>query len=288
MTQQRLRVSVVVPVHNGMPHLPETLASIVGQTRPADEVIVLENGSTDGTAEWLAAHAPADVRVVVQSALVPAAANWTDAITLTTGDLVKLVCADDVLDPKAIEVQAGALEEHPHAVMAGSRRAIVDDAGRTLAAHRGLTTLRGEVPGREAVRRCSLLGCNLLGEPSAVMFRRSAIVANLPWDGSLGYVIDLDMYSRVLQLGSLVATPDALARFRMASGSWSASLSDVQAEHVNRWVDRVVSRDLARLSPAERRVSRLGVLSQDLLRKAAYRVASVIKITSDRGGAAAG
>lgn len=285
MTEPRLRVSVVVPVHNGMPYLPHTLASILEQTRPADEVIVLENGSTDGTAEWLAAHAPEDVRVVTQPALVPAATNWTDAINLTTGDLVKLVCADDLLAPKALEIQAAALEDHPDAVMAGSRRAIIDDAGRTLASHRGLTTLRGEIPGREAVRRCSLFGCNLLGEPSAVMFRRSTLEAHLPWDGSLGYVIDLDMYSRVLQDGSLVATPEPLARFRMAVASWSASLSDVQAQHVDGWVDRVRSRDLARLSTGELWLSRLGVRFQDVLRKAAYRAAPVMKrFTRARGG----
>ncbi|NMM24074.1 MAG: glycosyltransferase, partial [Phycicoccus sp.] len=48
-----LTVSVVIPVHDGMPHLPETIASVLAQTRQADEIVVIENGSTDGTAECL-------------------------------------------------------------------------------------------------------------------------------------------------------------------------------------------------------------------------------------------
>ncbi|QCB93133.1 glycosyltransferase family 2 protein [Cellulomonas shaoxiangyii] len=266
----RSRLSVVIPVHDGMPHLPATLASVLGQTRPADEVIVLENGSTDGTAEWLVAHAPAGVRVVTQDRLVDAATNWSDAIRHTTGDLVKLVCADDVLEPNALEVQGAQLESHPRAVMAAAMRKVVDDDGRVVVARRGLTTLRGEIDGRTAVRRCVLVGSNLLGEPSAVMFRRDALVAHLPWDGSLGYVIDVDMYSKVLQEGTLVVTRAPLARFRMAHGSWSSSLSDVQARHIDGWVDRVRTAGLADLSRVDLAVSRVGVRVQDLLRKTAY------------------
>lgn len=265
-----LRLSVVVPVHNGMPHLPATLASIAGQTRPADQVVVLENGSTDGTAQWLAEADLPGVTVVTQERLVDAATNWTDAVKLADGDVVKLVCADDVLEPTALEVQALQLAHHPRAVLAASMRSIVDDAGRVVVARRGLTALRGEVEGRDAVRRCCLVGSNLIGEPSAVMFRREALVAHLPWDGSLGYVIDLDMYSRVLQDGTLVVVRVPLARFRMANNSWSSSLSAVQAQHINDWVARVHAHDLAPLSRRDLSLARVGVRAQDLLRKAAY------------------
>lgn len=267
-----LTVSVVIPVHNGMPHLPATIESVLGQTRPADEVVVLENGSTDGTAEWLDAHAPEGVRVVRQESLVDAATNWTDAIRLASGDLIKLVCADDVLEPTALQAQAAQLVKHPAAVLAASMRTVVDDSGRVLVKRRGLIGLRGEVEGRAAVRQCCLVGSNLLGEPSAVLFRREPLLTELPWDGSFGYVIDLDMYSRVLQHGSLVVARVPLARFRLANGSWSSSLSDVQTKHINGWVDRVVEHDLADLSPTDLRRSRVGVRVQDALRRVAYLV----------------
>lgn len=281
----RLTVSVVIPVHDGMPHLPATIASVLAQTRAPDEVVVLENGSTDGTAEWLAEHAPAGVRVVTQEHLVDAATNWTDAIRHTTGELVKLVCADDVIEPRAVELQAAQLEADPRTVLAASMRTVVDDDGRVVVARRGLTTMRGRLDGRAAVRRCALIGSNLLGEPSAVMFRRAPLVDNLPWDGSLGYVIDIDMYAKVLQHGDLVVTRAPLARFRMAHGSWSSSLSDVQARHIDGWVDRVRANDLADLSRVDLVVSRAGVRVQDALRKAAYLVTAWMRRRrADPGG----
>ena len=272
---RRATVSVIVPVHNGMPHLPQTIASVLAQSRLPDEIIVVENGSTDGTSEWLVANAPTSVRVVVQPALVGAAANWTSAVQLATSDLVKLLCADDVLEPTAVEVQAAALERHPTAVLAMSQRKIVDNWGATVARNRGLGRLRGEVDGSEVNRACALRGQNLLGEPCCVMFRTSAISRHLPWDDSLPYAIDLDMYSRVLADGSAVAIRQSLAQFRLATGSWSARLSDVQRHQLEGWRDRAVTTGLLVLTPPELLLSRVMARVQDGLRQAAYRVTAI-------------
>jgi glycosyltransferase involved in cell wall biosynthesis len=271
----RATVSVVIPVHNGMPHLPETLASVLAQTRAPDQIVVVENGSTDGTAAWLTEHAPAGVQIVVQPVLVGAAANWSSAVQSATGDFVKLLCADDVLEPTALEAQAGALERHPAAVLAASQRTIVDNWGATIARNRGLGRLRGQVDGREVTRACALRGQNLLGEPCCVMFRRSAIDRHLPWDDSLPYAIDLDMYSRVLADGPAVAVRESLARFRMASGSWSSQLSDVQRHQLEAWRDRAVVTGLLELGPVELLRSRVMARVQNALRQAAYRVTAI-------------
>jgi len=274
-TVGRATVSVVIPVHNGMPHLPGTLASVLSQTRIPDEIVVFENGSTDGTAEWLAEHAPAVVRVVVQPTMVSAAANFTRAVQASTGDLVKLLCADDILEPTAIEVQSSALERHPGAVLAASQRTIVDNWGATVVRNRGLGGLHGEVDGRQVIRACALRGQNLLGEPCCVMFRRGAIDRHLPWDDSLPYLIDLDMYTRILADGTAVAIRQSLARFRTTTGSWSAQLSDVQRLQFEQWRDRSVTTGLLELSPAELLRSRVMARVQDGLRKTAYRVTAI-------------
>lgn len=268
-------MSVVIPVHNGMPHLPETLESVLTQTRIPDEIVIVENGSTDGTAEWLAEHAPDRVRVIVQPTMVSAAANFTRAVQLATSDLVKLLCADDVLEPHAIEVQSMALERHPGAVLAASQRRIVDNWGATVARNRGLRGLRGEVDGHEVIRACALRGQNLLGEPCSVMFRRAAIDRHLPWDDSLPYLIDLDMYTRVLADGTAVAIRESLAQFRMSTGSWSAQLNEVQRLQFDGWRDRAVTSGLLDLSPSELLRSRLMSRVQHGLRQAAYRVTAI-------------
>lgn len=266
---------MVIPVHNGMPHLPETIASVLAQTRVPDQIVVIENASTDGTADWLAEHAPAGVRVIVQPALVSAAANWTRAVQVATGELVKLLCADDVLEPSAIEMQSVALESHPGAMLTSSKRRIIDNLGGTVVRARGLGRLRGEVDGRDAIRACALRGQNLLGEPSCVMFRKTAIDGHLPWDDSLPYVIDLDMYTRVLASGTALAIRQSLAWFRLSSGSWSEELNDVQRQQFEQWRDRAVATGLLELSPRELFQSRLMARVQHGLRRSAYRVTAI-------------
>lgn len=274
-TAGRAKVSVVIPVHNGIQHLPETLASVLSQTRVPDEIIVVENGSTDGTLEWLGECSATAVQVIVQPTMVSAAANWTSAVRFATGHFVKLVCADDVLEPAAIEKQARALELHPAAVLVASRRTIVDNWGAPVVRGRGLGRLRGEVDGRDVIRACALRGQNLLGEPCCVMFRRAALDRHLPWDDSLPYAIDLDMYSRVLADGTAVAIPESLAQFRMSTGSWSAQLSDVQRQQFDRWRDRVVRTGLLELTTSEHLRARLMARVQHGLRQSAYRVTAI-------------
>lgn len=266
---------MVIPVHNGMPHLPETLASVLTQTRIPDEIIIVENGSSDGTAAWLAENAPSWVRVIVQPAMVSAAANFTSAVQSATGDFVKLLCADDVLEPTAIDLQSSSLERHPRAVLVASQRTIVDNTGATVFRNRGLGSLRGEVGGRDVIRACALRGQNLLGEPCAVMFRRAAIDRHLPWDDSLPYAIDLDMYTRVLADGSAVVIRESLARFRTSTGSWSAQLSGVQRQQFEGWRDRAVTAGLLELRPSELLRSRLMARVQNGLRQAAYRAIAI-------------
>lgn len=268
-------MSVVIPVHNGMPHLPQTLASVLTQTRTPDEIVLVENGSTDGTSQWLREHAPAGARVVVQPAIVSAAANFTSAVQLATGELVKLLCADDILEPEAIEIQSSALERHPRAVLAASQRRIVDNWGRTVVRNAGLTGLHGEIEGHVVIRACALRGQNLLGEPCCVMFRRSAIEAHLPWDDSLPYLIDLDMYARVLADGTAVAIRKPLAQFRMSTGSWSAQLSSVQRVQFEGWRDRAVATGLLELSRAELVRSSVMARVRHGLRQTAYRATAI-------------
>ncbi len=263
-------ISVVVPVHNGMRFLPETLASVLGQYRAPDEVVVVENGSTDGTLEWLRDLGDPRVRVVVQPRLVSPAENWTTAVASATGDLVKLVCADDLLDPVALAEQAKALADHPGAVLVAAWRRIIDPHGRVISARRGLGPLRGEISGEAAIRSCALRGANAFGEAAAVLFRRAELQAAMPWDDSLPYLIDLELYSRVAAGRTVVMLPRVHASFRVSSGSWSRKLSRQQVDDFNGWVDRVVEAGLIELSGAELATARVMAALQGVARLAAY------------------
>lgn len=111
------RVSVIVPAYNSEPYLAEALRSVIEQTLPPDEIIVVDDGSTDRT--WqvvagVAAAAPMPLHYVKQANQGPAAAR-NQGLRLATGDLVAFMDADDLWLPWKAERQLEILRAHPHA-----------------------------------------------------------------------------------------------------------------------------------------------------------------------------
>jgi len=224
------RVSVVIPVRNGMPFLTETLMSVRRQTRPADEVVVVDNCSTDGTREFL--NSQSLIRVINQTQGMSAPANWTTAVQAATGDFVKVLCADDVLLPNCLERQLDALLQHGGCVMASARRQVVGPDSTVLINAIGHDGLRGVVSGEDSIRRGLSRGVNLYGEVSALLFRAPVLQSNLPWPDDAGYATDLAMYLKVLRHGDVYFDHEPLSQFRVTKSSWSFNVQSTQGRDV--------------------------------------------------------
>lgn len=112
-------ISVAMATYNGRTHLGEQLASLVAQQRRPDELVVCDDGSTDGTVEYLedfARTAPFRVRIQRNPRNLGVLRNFEQALSLSEGDIVFLSDQDDVWLPekisevmKVFEAQAGAL-----------------------------------------------------------------------------------------------------------------------------------------------------------------------------------
>ena len=264
--------SVVVPVFNGMPHLPALVESLLAQTYPDLEIVFSEGGSTDGSVDYLGTIDDPRVRVITPEDAKGAAANWTAASRAAQGDYVKLVCQDDLLTPDAVALQVLDLEAEPSAVMAIAQRDIVDANGAVLYARRGGAGLApGVMPGADVIRACYLNGTNVIGEPLAVMFRREPFLAALPWDDSNPLVLDLMFYAKVAARGDVVVRKGSIGGFRVSTSSWSTRLASVQRQQFEQWQREYETSLPTRPSGAERARARAGVHAQTLLRRAAYR-----------------
>jgi glycosyltransferase involved in cell wall biosynthesis len=116
-------ITAVVAAYNAELWIGEALEAILGQTRPPEEIVVVNDGSTDGTARVLERFAGA-VRVVHQpNGGCPAAFNR--AFGEARGDFVAMCGADDVWEPRKLEWQAEAIAAHPEIdVLFGDARVI--------------------------------------------------------------------------------------------------------------------------------------------------------------------
>ena len=130
-------VSVVINVHNGERHLREAVESVLGQTFPDLELVVVDDGSTDSTPSVLAECARQDARVVVhrqEHAGVAAALNRATAVA--EAGLIAHLDADDTALPDRLERQLAFLEEHPDVALVGGAVRFVDEQGRPFADYR--------------------------------------------------------------------------------------------------------------------------------------------------------
>ncbi len=254
-----------------MPFLRDALESALGQTYAHLEVIVIENYSSDDTAEYLQSVTDPRLKVVYRTSTQPAAENWTQAIVESRGEFVKLMCADDLIASNAIDVQVSALLSHPGAVLAACRRRIIDDRGDVLKESHGLGRLYGRISGEKAVRDCLLAGTNVLGEPAAVLMNGPLVRAAMPWHPEWPYMIDVATYADVLRSGDAVCEREVLASFRVTASSWSSQLLTQQPIQFRGWRDGVIASGQVPFSRLDRLMSEANLRVRTLGRRAYFR-----------------
>jgi glycosyltransferase involved in cell wall biosynthesis len=178
-------ISCVVPVYNGERFLAEGLDSVLAQTRPPDEVIVVDDGSTDGTAEVAARYAGRVTYLRQNNAGSPAARNR--GVASSRGDLIAFLDADDLWHPEKLAKQAARFEARPELGLCV-----------TLVRNFWIPELRHE---EERLRGHPFTG-DLPGmAPQCLLARRSVFDIVGPLDESLRLGDDTDWFLRAADKG---------------------------------------------------------------------------------------
>ena len=214
-------VSICIPTHDDALVVADAIRSARAQSYAALEIVVLDNASSDGTGDVVqrAAENDARVRYVRHPQDIGMAENFSACVSAARGSLVQILCADDALEPGAVQALAGALASHPRAALAACGRMLCDAGLRPLRVARARASL-AEVPGVELMRECFARG-NRIGEPSAVMFRRDAGLRG--FNSAYSQLVDLEMWFHLLASGAAVLLPDALCRVRQHAGQMTAA-----------------------------------------------------------------
>ena len=119
------RISAVITSYNSEKYLCDAIASVLDQSRPVDEVILVDDGSTDGSVETARAFAGDLVRIITQANRGPGGAR-NRGIEAATGDYLAFLDADDLWQREKTAIQLAMLEADPGLGLASGDRDWID------------------------------------------------------------------------------------------------------------------------------------------------------------------
>jgi glycosyltransferase involved in cell wall biosynthesis len=231
-------VSVILPVYNAEEFLTEALQSVLNQSYQRFELIAIDDGSTDGSAQILAEFARRDKRVAMhrrQNRGVAATAN--ECLERAKNDFVVRIDADDVMLPNRIERQVWFMQQHPDISVASCYAWLIDRKGKILA------RAKPKVNIERGIRECEPNHFVSLIQPATIM-RRQDVAAVGGYSSGYRFAEDRELWGRLVTSGyRLGVQPEFLVKQRI-HGSSLTGQSMRQNEVVCRFIDGNIRRVL--------------------------------------------
>ena len=228
-------ISIVVPAYNAAKYLDNTVKSVQAQTYSEWEMILVDDGSKDGTFALAQALSSADDRIKAfsqKNAGVSVARNFGYVSARPDYPYALFLDSDDMLLPDALQTLLQVLEQQPDAPAVCGLMQEVDAAGETLHIKSQAETIlnRRGVAGNRLVRRNpadslsfgDLCFQNYIITPGMVLIRKSAITPPAAFDTQLTYTEDWDLWWRItMKNGPIAVVPETVLRYRIHSTNMS-------------------------------------------------------------------
>lgn len=204
------RVAVVTAAYNAAPYIEETLRSVHAQSLDDLELIVVDDGSSDGTPDVVKAVDEPRLRLItIPNSGVSTARNR--GLEACTAPLVVFLDADDLLRPRALERMVETMRAHPDHVACFGHHAKIGEEGQAYGAAAPSTLKR--LPERDTLRH--LLRKNVINNGGAVCIRTEAARQVGGYDPTLRFAEDLEFWCRLAALGDFVPIEDVLLSYRV-------------------------------------------------------------------------
>lgn len=229
----RPAVSIVMPCFNGAAHLPTSVGSVLKQTFEDWELIVVDDGSTDSSFEWLESQADPRLVVVRQSNQGVSAAR-NAGLSRASADCVSFLDADDTWAPTFLEKLCTTLRAHPQAVLAYC-------GWQNL----GLSGGRGQPfvpPDYETPQKRETLFAGCRWPVHAALARREAVVAAGGFNPALKNAEDYALWLEMAGTSPIVRVPEVLAFYHFHSGDQASSNRARAALHLLRAKQQYLAR----------------------------------------------
>ena len=208
------KVSVVICTYNQEALVRDTIDSVLAQTYPNLEIIVTDDGSTDGTPGILQRYAqqyPDRIKIGLSPINTGIPANINRGLALRTGEYTAWLDGDDVMLPQKIEKQVALLENHPEATGCYHDAEVFDaETGQTLGK---VSVVYNGSPKLKQGRLGDWLRPRYYSLPSTIMARTVACPAH-GYDERLKHLSEVVFFVEVFRTGILLAFDDVLVRYR--------------------------------------------------------------------------
>lgn len=201
------KVSVIMTAYNAVPYLRPAIDGLLAQTLSDFEIVVIENGSTDGTRDVLRSYGDARLRLVELDENIGRTPGLRLALAEAKGTYVANLDADDIAYPERLEQQAGHLDKNPDCVLVSSWCNIIDEDG---AVFRLFEPATGDVR--------SLMASENPIMHSAAMFRRDAAGKAGGYQECYLFAQDFGLWVSLAALGTVWVLPSHLAGIREHGG----------------------------------------------------------------------
>ena len=203
MTSRTPRITVVLPVYNGAKYITEAIRSVLAQTFRDFELVVIDDGSTDRTAQILKNFRDTRLRVIRFAENQGLVAALNTGIRQSQSELIARMDADDICVPQRFEHQVAFLDAHPEVVLCGTWSRQFGDVSCVL-----------RPPTEPKQIRARLFFGSATDHPS-IMMRRAVLERHgLAYDDEFRHVEDLDFFMRVADVGDLANVPEVLLHTR--------------------------------------------------------------------------
>jgi len=213
-------VSVVMAVYNCEQYLEEAVESILRQTFADFEFIIFDDGSTDGSGEWLEAKAKEDPRIrLIRQENIGLTKALNRGLTLARGEFVARMDADDIALPQRFQLQVGRFNADPELVLLGSEVEMTDKDGLELGS-------RGTPLTHVEIRKQLLAGNGGAVTHPVAMFRTESARLVGGYDERMTTTQEVDFFLRLSEVGKVANLPETLLFWRQHNDSSNHRRSD--------------------------------------------------------------
>ena len=216
-------ISIIIPAYDAEKYLANTIQSVINQTFTDWELIIINDGSTDGTLELINNFQDKDSRIKVFSYENAGVAHSRNrGIAEAKGEYIAFLDADDLWTPDKLEMQLKVLQKNSDASVAYSWVDYIDEAGKFLYPGSHIT-VNGDAYSK-------LLINNFLENGSNPLVRRDALAKIGNFDVNLPPAEDWDLYLRLALEYQFVVIPKPQILYRLCTNSCSANIIKMETQ----------------------------------------------------------